>query len=478
MELSKKSYVVLLILSATVQNALGAGVQSDASKDQALIVKSASSDKADAPDKSDTLAMAGALEKLLSNATALLNKGKPAEAFALLQPRDFEFAGNSRFDYLLGISALDSGHPDKATLAFERVLAVDPNFAGARLDMARAYFHLGDMARAQTEFDAVLKQDPPEGARITIEKYLNAIAAAEQAKKTHYSGYAEGGFGHDSNVNNSSSQAEIPVPALGNLVFTLSPSNLQAPDNYYSAGAGGEVSKSLDDNWGIYGGVDLRKRGNRSMTEFDSSSLESHAGVVKSSGDDIYRFGGTFGKYTLGEAPFRDAYGFTADWRRNLSQSNQVNVFGQFGRNRFDQNGMQINNFDQNIIGTGLQHIFADEKTAVFGSVNWGTERATDGRVDGNKTGYGLRAGGQTTVLEVIDLFANGGYQTGRYDLQNAAFLTVRNDKLYDFTLGGNWHFAKFWTMRPQVSYTNNISNITIYEFNRFDTSITVRREF
>jgi hypothetical protein len=40
------------------------------------------------------------------------------------------------FDYLLGIAALDSGKPDRATIAFERVLAVNPNFAGARLDLA------------------------------------------------------------------------------------------------------------------------------------------------------------------------------------------------------------------------------------------------------------------------------------------------------------------------------------------------------
>ena len=125
-----------------------------------------------------------------------------------------------------------------------------------------------------------------------------------------------------------------------------------------------------------------------------------------------------------------------------------------------------------------MQHILADGKTALFGSVNLVSERATDGRADGDDTGYGLRVGGQTTIREAIDLYANAGYQTGNYDQGNAAFLTTRSDRLTDLTLGGNWHFAKFWTMRPQVSYTKNNSNITIYAFNRLDTSINVRREF
>ncbi|NNM80359.1 MAG: hypothetical protein HKM01_07890, partial [Gallionella sp.] len=77
-----------------------------------------------------------AREQVLRDAEALMRAGKPAEAYALLEPLEFERSGEVRFDYLLGIAALDSGKPDKATLAFERVLAVNPNYTAARLDMA------------------------------------------------------------------------------------------------------------------------------------------------------------------------------------------------------------------------------------------------------------------------------------------------------------------------------------------------------
>ena len=419
-----------------------------------------------------------AFEKLLSNAEGLLKESKPAEAYALLEPKDFDYSGNIRFDYLLGISALDSGRPDKATLAFERVLAVDPNFAGARLDMARAYFHLGDITRAKTEFDAVMKQNPPEAARITIDKYLDAIATAKLAQRNHYSGYVEGALGHDTNVNNSSSQAEVAVPALGNLVFTLSPTNLKTPDNYYSVAAGGEANVALSDGWGVYGGADLRKRGNHTITAFDSSSVDTRAGAVLNSGDEIFRFGGTFGIYTLGESPYRDAYGLTGDWRHNLNPNNQLNVFGQYGRNRFSASEMQVNDFDQTVIGTGLLHILGNGKTALFGSINLGNEHALNDRADGDKAGYGLRVGGQSSIDETTDAYANAGYQIGHYNKENIAFLTNRNDKQYDVTLGGVWHYDKFWTVRPQAGFTNNNSNISIYSFDRLDASITVRRDF
>jgi tetratricopeptide (TPR) repeat protein len=463
----KSRYFVTILAGILVhQNALSAEQQSAKEKPQPAIVKSVSATKADA------------LQKLLSEAQSLLNSAKPAEAFKLLLPMDFEYSGDVRFDYLLGVSALDSGHPDKATLAFERVLAVDPNFAGARLDMARAYFHLGDMARARTEFDAVLKQDPPQAARLTIEKYLTAIESAKKAKNNRYSGYVEGAIGRDSNVNNSTSQSEVAVPALGNLVFTLSPTNLKTPDNYYSVAAGGEINQGLSDSLGVYGGADLRKRGNRSLTSFNSGSVDIRAGIFSNIGDEMFRLGATLGKYTLAETAYRNAIGLTGDWRHNLNKNNQLNVFGQYSRNRFAQSEMQQNDFNQTVIGTGFLHVLSDGKTALFSSINLGKEAALHDRADGDKTGYGLRVGGQTSIHESIDTYANVGYQIGRYNKENISFLATRIDKQFDVTIGGNWHWNKLWTMRPQISYSKNNSTIQIYGFDRLDASITVRRDF
>lgn len=418
------------------------------------------------------------LEKTLGNAESLLNAGQPADAYKLLEPFDFEFSGNVRFDYLLGVAALDSGQPDKATLAFERVLAVDPNFAGARLDMARAYFQLGDLPRAKTEFQGVLKQDPPEAARLTIQKYMDAIASLERVKKFHATGYAEGAFGRDSNVNNSTSQSEIAVPALGNLIFTLSPTNLKTPDNYYSAAAGGEVNYELLDRVGMYGGIDLRKRGNQSLTSFDSSSVDTRGGFSLGMGEDTLRLGGTFSQFNLAHITNRNSYGLTSDYRHSFNPANQLNFFGQYGLNRFADSALKINNFDQLVVGTGYLHILGDGKTALFSSLNLTTEKAKLDRADGNKKGYGLRIGGQTSLHETMEAFANIGYQAGTYDKENTAFLANRSDKQVDFSLGGNWHRDKNWTVRPQLSYSNNKSNIPIYSFDRIDASVTLRRDF
>lgn len=122
-----------------------------------------------------------AKEKTLLEAEALLKNGRPAEGYALLLPLEKERAGEARFDYLLGIAALDSNRPDKAVPALKRALAANPGFAGARLEMARAYYQLDDLPNARAEFETGMAQNPSEAVRVTIRKYLEIINARSQA---------------------------------------------------------------------------------------------------------------------------------------------------------------------------------------------------------------------------------------------------------------------------------------------------------
>ncbi len=417
----------------------------------------------------------------LEKADALMKQGKAAEAYSLLAPFEFEQSGNIQFDYLLGIAALDSGKPDKATIAFERVLAVDPNFSGARIDMGRAYFQLGDFTRAKVEFETVLTQNPPPAAKATIDNYLAAIEKQESAKKTKATGYAEATVGHDSNVNFATSQSQIAVPALGNLIFTLSPTGVKAPDDYLGYAFGGEVNHQVNPTLGLYAGADVRGRSNNTQDQFDSTSFDARAGVALGAGADVVRFGVLGGRYELDGRTNRDTNGVNAEWRHLLNPANQLSAFGQYARFRFEPT-VSVNDFDQSTYGANWLHVVKDGKGLVMASLFTGDERAPL-RADGGKRFNGLRLGGQMQLNEKSELFAGLGAQFSKYQLANAAFSTpteslTRDDKQYDANLGINWHYDKAWTLRPQISYMRNDSNIVIYRFDRTDVSITIRRDF
>jgi tetratricopeptide (TPR) repeat protein len=414
----------------------------------------------------------------LAKAEQLVRSGHAAQAYALLAPYEDQLAGETRYDYLLGIAALDSGKPDKATLAFERVLAVDPNFAGARLDMARAYFALGDITRAKTEFETVLAENPPPLARQTIQRYLEVIQKQEEAKKTAKAGYVELTYGRDTNVNNSTSQTQIAVPALGNLIFTLDSTNVKKADNYGMMGVGGEIAHDLGQGYAIFGGGDLRYRANQSEDRFDYKSASARTGFAWSNETDVVRTTFSGERYYLDNQPNRKAVGTGVDWRHGYDKSNFVNTFANFLRYRFDSAAIAVNNFDQYLVGVGLLRLFDEGRSALNASVFVGREDDTNGRADGNKNMHGVRVGGLLNLRDKLDLFVSVGLQRGSYDRENVAFITTRADNLYDGIAGLIWHLDRAWSLRPQVLYIHNDSNIPIYAYKRSDVSLTLRRDF
>jgi tetratricopeptide (TPR) repeat protein len=442
-----------------------------------------------------------AREKPLRDAEALMKDGKSADAYALLEPLDFERSGEVRFDYMLGIAALDSGKADKATIAFERVMAVDPNFAGARLDMARAYFQLGDLPRAKTEFEEVMKQNPPEMARATIQKYLDAIAAYSQVKQTRMSGYVEGVVGHDSNIANSTTQIfsfapTSPYYALG---FTQLPPAANLQGMYAGVNAGGEVSHTLNANWSLYAGGDLRQHSNESQKLYDMASASGRVGVMYANDQNAYKLTLTDGEFYLASSEHIDSLGLNAEWDHIFSPSNQMSAFMQYGQNR--ATGVQPTSvltdariegdLDQVTVGTGWAHTFADGKKVAFGSIYAGNELDVapvigaplfgppgGGRVDGKRRFEGLRIGGQVITSEKLDWIASMGWQYSEYGNVDPLIMDKRSESLYDLTIGANWHFDKLWTVKPQIAYSQRDSNVALYSYDRTDISVTIRRDF
>lgn len=435
-------------------------------------------------------------ENLLRDADALIKNGKPDNAYKLLAPHEFQYAGKARFDYFIGIAALDSGRPDMATLALERVLAVNPDHAAARLDIARAYYQLGDFPRAKTEFTAALKQNPSAATRANIQKYLDAIAAKTGGKQTRYSAYVEAGIGRDSNINSSTSESQVFVDSFASTI-TLAPVNVKTADNYYAAAAGGEINHGLSPHWGLYAGADLRKRGYSIHTQFDSLNSDVRAGIVYETSSNRLRVGAIGGRYDLGGIRNSSTSGLKAEFHHVFSPSNQLNALFQSARFRYAEPYLQPNDVDQQVFGFGWLHVLANGKSSLSGSIHHGTEEdvapiivvidpvhgnitanPSGGRNDGGRIFNGLRVSGQTTLGEKTALFASAGIQTSDYDKVNYRFLRLREDRLYDLKLGANWQWDKLWALRPQLSYYRNDSNIAIYGYDRMDVALTVRRDF
>ena len=428
---------------------------------------------------------AGALAQTtpdLAQARALLLAGQAGAALKLLAPHEDISAGILEFDYLFGVAALEAGDASKATIALERALIVNPNHAGARLDLARAYFALGDRGRARNEFNVALAQDPPVNARATINAYLARIdsgASAAGGGGTRASGYLDITAGRDTNVNNATSQGQIFVPVFGFSV-QLAPSSQRTADNFMSVGGGGEVSHALSSNTSLFAGGDARLRFNQHADTFNFNQFDVRAGAQHTfSSASLLRASIAHQQYYLDNNNYRGSSGLNLEWRQALSSTQQLSLFGAGNRVRFKDAAQVANDTNLALFGVGYTHALnAVARTTLSVSATVGYERDIGERIDGDRKLVGVRVGGQTGWGENIDVYATAGYQPSRFQTRNVIFNAQRVDNQTDAALGAVWRFGRAWHLRPQLTYMRNASNIDINAYNRYEASVTLRRDF
>lgn len=421
--------------------------------------------------------LAQAADDLLAQAKALLEQRRAQEAYALLIPQQSKRAGDPNYDYLLGIAALDSGRPGEAVFALERVLAVKPEHLQARAEIARAYFLLKENDSAREEFEAVKAQNPPAEVVETIQKYLSAIDQQVDTTRTKIGGYVEIGYGSDSNVNSATSQSQIAVPLFGGAVFTIDESGRQIKDKFIHSTAGVNLTHPFSPVWGLFTGVSAKQRDNKEQDAFDLSSIDGNLGLRYVTGKEQFSFAYQNQSLDLNDEKYRSSSGINTQWQHAFDGRNMGTLYLQYAQLSYP--AQSVRDADQIILGGALAHAFRSVSAPVgFVGLYFGNEDPKEKRPDLAYSLVGLRLGGQYGLRNNINLIGSLSTQGSKYDGEDLVFLTGRRDTRYDASFALEYVPRKQWVVRPEVTYTQNNSNIVINDFKRTEALLSVRYNF
>lgn len=413
----------------------------------------------------------------LRRADAMLREGRPAEAYALLSAAEYEGAGIIEFDYLLGAAGVDAGHPDRATLALERVLAQDPYHAGARIELGRAAMAMGDDAVARREFEQVLALNPPEFARTRVLHYLSDIDRRTHLRRWTWSAYVSAYAGRDTNVN--ASPGDSLVPTSSGLVITLPVANVRLADNVFGATAGGELRYAIDDRTEAFVGWDGMLRDNARQSAFDIGSSDARVGVARSFGRDVLNATVYGSEFYLDRNVYRRALGTSLEWRHALDDRNRLVPFVQYAELRYPSDAARPFSTNQVTYGASWLHAFGGESQhlAFAGAFSlYESDFALN--PDGARQGYGWRIGTQMSVRPGLNVIATLLDLVSSYSKTEPIFGLRRGDNRREFSLALDWAFAPNWSLRPQFTRTEQDSNIKTFDYGRSETLLTVRRDF
>jgi tetratricopeptide (TPR) repeat protein len=458
---------------------------------------------------------AWAAEANLKQAEELMRQGKPAEAYKLLQPMAAEYAGNVDFDYLLGIASLDSGRPEEALNAFERVLAVNPAHMGARLDMGRAFFAMGALDLAKQEFERVKGANPPPAALAVADKYLAAIEQRTKAEARRLTGYFEAGLGYDDNITSATSAFQGGTRQAFGAAFDPTGNAIQRKGGFLTLGGGADFVGVLSEMFALTAGLDVKLRYYDPRTApvetaprpvpgdvpqdnsaYDSQTLDGRVGVairldprvlinVHLKRQEYRQEGDT--PMVPGQARTtadRNTDAVAYDARFTLTPESQAGIFVQYANNRYPT--LDTQDTDQLLFGLSyLQTLQRKGSPVLFASAYQSEDYALRPQnppinsTDVSKRIKGVRFYGQYSVQEPIDLFAILGYnkREDQTAFSRSNQIPFGNDDMYEAGLGVTWRFAPLWSVRGAVLRTRNESNLELYSFKRTESSVTVRRE-
>ncbi len=410
-------------------------------------------------------------QALLNEAESLLKAGNAKAAYALLQKQEAELTGDLRFDYLIGVAALDAGLPDMATLAFTRVIAANPNHAGARVDLGRAYIALGQKELAMGELKDALKFNPPEPMRRRIEELLKDTGPS--AKLT---GYVSAVAGFDSNVNYATAQRDVYVPFFASNI-TLSDNNVARHAAFGSLSGGARYTHSFNSTVNVFAGADLSGRKLSGASPFDTNAYGAYVGSGLTLGRHDLKAALQFAHTELGGAADRDIAGLAMEWNYNLGSGDQLGMSIRHARVRYAK--AELNVFDTNSTRLGVA------MAGAWGArVNWlatlfaGAESDLKGNPYGAQTAFGLSLAGGYRLTNDLTLTGGVAAQHSFWDGFNVAFQTEREDTRYDFSLGLNYRLADGWTLAPRVARGINHSNLSIFSYRRNEYSLMLRRDW
>ena len=165
-----------------------------------------------------------AAEKSFPLLEQYVNQQKYKQAYQQATKLRAQNEGDPRFDYLYGLSAIQTGHYNEAVFALDRVTVTTPRVIRPRLELARAYLKLNNKRAAIKEFNDVLKLSPPPVVRQKVTAYISELQKGKQeVEKSITKRLASFAVGYDDNINFGYASSDINLPLFGLVTLFFMP---------------------------------------------------------------------------------------------------------------------------------------------------------------------------------------------------------------------------------------------------------------
>jgi len=415
----------------------------------------------------------------------LINAGQYQDAYNLGNDNLAQWEGQvPRFDFLFGLAALEVGEPNEAVFALERAAATASNPVlreRARLELARAYFVTNNLSASENLFNRVLASNPPANVRQNIEAFLQLIEARRNSQSPTFNWTIASQLGADSNANSATSNGLIDTPLIGEI--ELDPSGQETEDTYSNTLATMSYKYPFNRNQSLDVNLNLSHLDNFDTDQFDIDSLRGELAYNWGDDSNRYKHGFAYTKVNLDQNGFQQSLALNTSWQHVGENGWYQTAAGSYSQIRYDTS----NGGAQNALRDVNQFLVTGGVTKISGAythtmnvyhADESPEASTGGDHNGREfTGiaYSLlyRLNAQHTP------YLRASLQNVEHDSEHPVFFdTVRKGRTNALTFGWFFQYRRNLMITAQTSYTENDSNIPLFDYSRFKYQAGFRMQF
>lgn len=405
----------------------------------------------------------------------MLAEAHYVQAWQRAQAMRADWEGDAEYDYYYGRLAYESGHYNEALFAFERVLTVQPRQHRARLELARAYFSLGDIDRADAELQQVLAIDPPPVVRNNILLFQHEIERYRRQRSTQWLPRVGVQLGSDSNINSATADTTVEIPVFGQLL--LSDMARELDDNFSQVDAGLGWLQPLTKRQQLMADVQLSQKSFQNYDSFNQGTASAIVGYRRQIAKNQFNAAIRYQALTLDNHDFQNSTSLSFGWQR-----------GEPGHWLYGANvlysDIRYPDDEYRDVSQGVLALIAGEKNGRLRNtftVLYGDESTRLDTFPHNaKQFVGLVYQGAWPLSREQQLNWQCFGQSVQYKSAHPMSLTgdAREDVTLQFSAGWRWQFNPTIQLFVNADYSTNDSNLSLFDYDRAAVSLGARYAF
>ncbi|QNI01949.1 hypothetical protein HXW73_02810 [Halomonas sp. SH5A2] len=446
-----------------------------------------------------------AYEETLQSARQLLDQGDANAAYEQLKAAEVEHSGEPEFDYWLGVSALRADDVTHAMMALDRVLVIQPEHAGARMERVAALLQLDQRRAAEQEIERLEALSPPPEAQAAIRRFKEVIEQRRRGDNDPQHNLSLGvALGYDSNPQRYSSDIALdPLPpSLRSVVDQLIESGALEPDDpsqlddvtfasrsslYHRLQANYRGQYPIDErsHWLFDATAQTQRYSQDSAEEIDLTLLQlapayqrelsnGHTWTLQPS--VLQGWGGA------DQNPLLTRWSLSGRYAYTVGTDSQLTWQLSAQRNDFDNT---LSDYDAGRLGveliTPLTHV--DLRWQARLGQEWARGTGNQQRAGGDLNHWQVGMGVDMPIGERQLIRGDVGYRERNYqddvnDITTRYQPTARKEQIWEARISWLYQLNRHWLVETSANYEQRDATIEFYDSTRLQTQIGVRYLF